>query len=168
MKLQFTQRLWNDHGKWGMSTGSSFSDLGYQNTWEPTRAQLGTSGIINDYTGGTVSDQKRTKLPFALIGIAGVRHDATQFLRQINRSFPGLPKLWNGKASSSLPHLSPFFNCSYSFWRVGQYHTIAGYEGVRQGNVFFGGEHTSQDFQGFMEGGASEGARAAMEILDQL
>ena len=74
----------------------------------------------------------------------------------------------NGKATLSLPHLSPFFNCSYSFWRVGQYQRFAGYEGVRQGNVFFAGEHTSVDFQGFMEGGASEGARAAQEILDQL
>lgn len=168
LQLQFTRRLWNHRGKWGMSNGLSYSDLGYQNTWEPTRAQPGTGGILNNYTGGTVSDQKRTKLPFAFAARADVRADAIQFLKQINRVFPGLPKFWNGKASSSLPHLSPFFNCSYSFWRVNQYHTIAGYEGVRQGNVFFAGEHTSQDFQGFMEGGASEGGRAAAEILDQL
>ena len=31
--------------------------------------------------------------------------------------------------------------------------------------MFFAGEHTSIDFQGFMEGGASEGVRAAQEIL---
>jgi monoamine oxidase len=29
----------------------------------------------------------------------------------------------------------------------------------------FAGEHCSQSFQGFMEGGAEEGARAANEIL---
>ncbi len=168
LQLQFSRRLWNHHGNWGTSNGQSFSDLGYQLTWEPTRGQAGNSGILNNYTGGTVADQKRAKLPFALIGNAEVRQDATRFLRQINRVFPGLPKLWNGQAASSLPHLSPFFNCSYSFWRVNQYHTIAGYEGVRQGNIFFAGEHTSQDFQGFMEGGASEGGRAAREILAQL
>jgi monoamine oxidase len=35
---------------------------------------------------------------------------------------------------------------------------------VRQGGVLFAGEHTSIDFQGFMEGGAAEGARAAREL----
>jgi hypothetical protein len=35
---------------------------------------------------------------------------------------------------------------------------------VRQGNIFFAGEHCSADYQGFMEGGAAEDARAAKEI----
>nr|WP_143178097.1 FAD-dependent oxidoreductase [Cystobacter ferrugineus] len=30
--------------------------------------------------------------------------------------------------------------------------------------MFFAGEHTSLEFQGFMEGGASEGIRAAREL----
>jgi monoamine oxidase len=47
---------------------------------------------------------------------------------------------------------------------VGQYTTFAGYERVRQGGVFFCGEHTSLGFQGFMEGGASEGARVARQL----
>jgi monoamine oxidase len=51
---------------------------------------------------------------------------------------------------------------------VGQYTSITGYERVQQGNVFFAGEHTSIDFQGYMEGGASEGVRAANEILTAL
>src|SRR5262245_30474962 len=41
--------------------------------------------------------------------------------------------------------------------------TFGGYERVRQGGVLFCGEHTSVDFQGFMEGAASEGERAARE-----
>ena len=39
---------------------------------------------------------------------------------------------------------------------------------MRQGNIFFAGEHCSLEYQGYMEGGASEGARAAKEILAQL
>jgi monoamine oxidase len=35
---------------------------------------------------------------------------------------------------------------------------------VRQGGVLFCGEHTSVDFQGFMEGAASEGRRAARQL----
>jgi monoamine oxidase len=68
------------------------------------------------------------------------------------------------RAMLSLPKKSPFFRASYSFYRVGQYTTFAGYEAVRQGGVLFCGEHTSIDFQGFMEGGAAEGTRAAREL----
>ena len=94
--------------------------------------------------------------------------DALRFLSQAEPVFPGLGALWNGRAAGSMAHLNPFWNCSYSYWRVGQCQSIAGYERVRQGNVFFAGEHTSIDFQGFMEGAASEGVRAANEILAQL
>jgi monoamine oxidase len=84
---------------------------------------------------------------------------------------PGLTAAWaeaGKKATLSLPHLDPNFNCSYSFWKVGQYSTIGGSEGLRQGNVHFAGEHTSVDFQGWMEGGAITGVRAAGEILADL
>jgi len=168
LQWQFTRRLWHDRGTWGRSTGSTFSDAGYQNTWEVTRAQAGKSGILSGYAGGSAADHLRARVPFASSGSAEVRQDASRFLGQIDRVFPGLAPLWNGKASSSLPHLSPFFQCAYSYWRVGQYHTIAGSEGLRQGHVFFAGEHTSQDFPGFMEGAAAEGARAARQILAQL
>jgi monoamine oxidase len=39
---------------------------------------------------------------------------------------------------------------------------------MRQGNIHFAGEHCSINFQGFMEGGASEGVRAANEVLSDL
>ncbi len=35
-----------------------------------------------------------------------------------------------------------------------------------QGGIYFCGEHTSQDFQGFMEGGASTGKQAANDVID--
>jgi len=51
---------------------------------------------------------------------------------------------------------------------VGYPHRYAGYEGVAQGNVHIGAEHCSYDFQGFMEGGATEGERAAREVIAAL
>jgi monoamine oxidase len=58
---------------------------------------------------------------------------------------------------------------SYSYWKVGQYTQFSGYEKARQpfpnGRCHFAGEHCSQNFQGYMEGGAEEGQRAANEIL---
>ena len=93
---------------------------------------------------------------------------ANQFLSQLEPIFPGITAQWNGKAMLSTPFTDPNFRCSYSYWKPGQYTGFSGYEGVRQGNIHFAGEHCSTNFQGFMEGGASEGVRAANEILTDL
>jgi monoamine oxidase len=169
LQLQFTNRLWNNAGPWGLATGTSYSDVGYQTTWEVSRGQPGASGLIVDYTGGDTSAAMSTKVPYAVIDSNNmVRTDAQRFLGQFEKVFPGVSALWNGKATSSLPHLDPNFGLTYSYWRVGQYTGFSGYEKVRQGNIFFAGEHCSQDFQGFMEGGAAEGIRAGNEIIAQL
>ena len=167
LQLQFTHRLWNDAGPWGISDGQSYSSSGYMSTIDPTRAQFGDSGILDNYTGGRFTSRQQTQVPFATVENVGVQADVKYFLNQVAPVYPGLPDLWNGKATQSLPHLSPYFKCSYSYLRVGQYHKFSGYERVRQKNIFFAGEHTSVQFGGYMEGGAQEGARAAQEILTQ-
>jgi monoamine oxidase len=147
-----------------VSNGSSYADTGYQASWEATRAQPGARGILVGYTGGSVTDAFISATAFATASSAAVRADAVTSLGQLEIVFPGLTRRWNERAMLSLPKKSPFFRASYSFYRVGQYTTFAGYEAVRQGGVLFCGEHTSIDFQGFMEGGAAEGARAAREL----
>jgi monoamine oxidase len=165
LQLQFTSRAWEGSGPWpGTSSGASYADTGYQNTWEVSRAQAGTPGILVDYTGGNVTDSMKTSAAFTTIAdTKAVGTDAQRFLSQIAPVYPGLT--WNGKATSSLPHKSNLLGASYSFWKVGQYTGFSGYEKAQQGGVLFCGEHTSQDFQGFMEGGASEGARAANDLI---
>ena len=116
------------------------------------------------YSGGSVTDAMSAANPFGVVTDAGVQADALMALSRAEPVFPGLGAQWNGKATQSLPHKSPFFGASYAYWRVGQYTAFSGYEGATQGGVLFCGEHTSPDFQGFMEGGASEGKRAAKEL----
>jgi monoamine oxidase len=165
-QLQFSSRLWNRHGAWhGVSNGSSYSDTGYQAGWDVTRAQPGSNGIMVFYSGGSVAGAMTASKPYSTVSDPGVKADATTALCRAEPVFPGLSPLWNGKATQSLPHKSPLFEASYSYWRVGQYTSFGGYEGVAQGRVLFCGEHTSQDFQGFMEGGASEGQRAASDLI---
>ena len=168
LHLQFDTRYWNGPGVWGRGNGSGFSDTGFQAMWESTRGQAGVSGILVGYNGGSVTDAQSLKHPYGNITKAGVSQDAQRFLAQLEPVFPGISARWNGRATNSMPHLNPFWNSSYCYWKVGQYQTIAGYERVRQANVFFAGEHTSLDFQGFMEGGASEGVRAGKEIVASL
>jgi monoamine oxidase len=167
LQLQFAQRGWLGTGPWpGKSNGSTYSDTGYQATWEVTRAQPGTPGILVEYSGGNVTDRMRTASPFATATDPRVQDDAARGLAQLAPVYPGLG--WNGKATQSLPHKSPFFNNSYSYWKVGQYTRFSGYEGVPLGGVYFCGEHTSTDFQGFMEGGAETGKQTAKDLAKLL
>ena len=170
LQLQFTTRYWNDSaGPWvpqvGISNGATYADTGYQNTWDVTRAQNGLTGILVNYTGGGV--------PLASFKGQPTTADAASygqtFLNELEPVFPGITSQWNGRATLDTPLTNPFLLGSYSYWKVGQYVKFSGYEKARQpfpnGRCHFAGEHCSQDFQGYMEGGASEGARAANEIL---
>jgi monoamine oxidase len=170
LQLQFDQRFWDTTGAWpGIGNGNSYADTGYQNTWDVTRSQPGTAGILVDYTGGNTAGAFTPSVPYSTAADnPQVVAYAQTFLSQIDSVYPGLSRHWTGRASLSVPALDPNLNTSYSYWKVGQYHTFSGYEGKRQGNILFAGEHCSQDFQGFMEGGAAEGARAAGEILADL
>jgi monoamine oxidase len=168
LSLQFSNRYWNADGPWGRSNGSTYSDTGYQATWDGTRGLPGVSGILVDYTGGSVTDATSLDHPYDNADDRDVEDDARRFLAQVEPVFPGISGAWNGKAIHSKAHLSPFFGSAYGNYKPGQYQLFCQYERVRQGNVFFAGEHTSLDFFGFMEGGASEGRAAAEEILAAL
>jgi monoamine oxidase len=168
LQLQFTSRLWTTSGPWGISTGETYADTGYQNTWEVTRAQPGSQGILVDYTGGSVTDAYAAANPFTTVADPQTAQYAQRFLAAIEPVFPGITQRWNGKATLSDWEVNPFSYGSYSYWPTGYCQNYAGYEGVRQGDVHFAGEHCSVDFQGYMEGGAEEGQRAANEVLSDL
>jgi len=168
LQLQFTRRYWNQRGPWGIGTGTAYSDTGFQNTWEPSRGFPGTSGILVKYTGGSPVDLLSLNHPYGDSSSPKVLRDAQAFLTELEPVFPGISLCWNGKAAGSMAHFDPRFLCSYSYWRVGQYTTIAGYEGQPQGNVFFAGEHTSLDFQGWMEGAARSGVAAGNAIISRI
>jgi monoamine oxidase len=171
LHLQFsTRQPWTNPGPWpGKTNGTTWSDRGYQAAWDVSVAQPGTRGIQVGYPSGSYAASFTPAKPYSTIEtepkLAGY---ANQFLAQIEPVLPGLTVAWNGKASLSVPHLDPNYNCSYSYYRVGQYHTFSGYEATRQGNIHFAGEHCTEAFQGYMEGGAITGVAAANEILADL
>lgn len=153
LHVQFSDRHWTSLG----SNGDTFADTGYQNTWEVTRAQAGKAGILVDYTGGTIGESFGS-------GTADAR--ALQFLAQLEPVLPGITtKYLPGRATVDFWTAYPWTKGSYSYWKVGQYTSFSGVEKERRGKVHFCGEHTSQDFQGYLNGGVETGARAAAEIL---
>jgi len=168
--LQTTKRLWDEHGPWGKGDGSMYTDLFFQNAWDSSRGIPGKAGVLVAFMGGSAGlSLNEANAPFANAESSPhVAKYAKEFLRAANRPWPGIESLWNGRATLSTPWKAPNLLGSYSCWKVGQYTSFSGYEGVRQGNCHFAGEHCSNSFQGFMEGGATEGARAAQEIISDL
>jgi hypothetical protein len=134
LQLQFSSRYWREPGPWpGRGNGLSYTDEGYQNTWEVSRRQFGAAGILNNSTGGSATAAKATQTPFATAADANVQQDAKAFLGGLEKVFSRGTTKWNGRAASYLPALDPFLGASYSYWRVGQYTSFAGYEKARQG-----------------------------------
>jgi monoamine oxidase len=155
LHVQFSRRHWRSLG----SNGETYADTGYQSTWEVSRAQPGTAGILVDYTGGTIG---------ATFGSGSPSSRAQRFLAQLEPVLPGITSAWNGRATLDFWTGYPWTRGSYSYWKVGQYTKFAGIERARQGNVHFAGEHTSIDFQGYLNGAVETGERAAAAVLDDL
>ena len=162
MMVGFDGRPWASLG----SNGGSYSLLpNHQTTWEtnwtgatPTRA------VLTDYSGGTRG-----------AGLDPAHADAAceRWLSDLDRVFPGARAVASrdakGRPRVHLEHWpsNPLTLGSYTANHPGYFTTIADLEGKPVGNLFFAGEHTSSfyEWQGFMEGGALSGVRAASEIL---
>ena len=164
MMVGFNGRPWLAQG----SNGGSYSDLGHhQTTWEtnPTKA-TDMHAILTDYSGGNRG--------FSL-NLQPVQVQAELFLSALNLVYPGALAAASGSKNNRRVHLehwssNPFVKGSYMCNHPGYFTTIADNEAKPVGNLYFAGEHTSSfyEFQGFMEGAALSGIRAAREILHDI
>jgi monoamine oxidase len=155
LNVQFSQRQWVALG----GNGDSFSDSGYQASWEVSRDQPGTAGILVGYSGGAYADT---------LGQGTALSQANTFLTQVEPVFPGITQHFNGKVAVDVWRDDAFTRGSYSYWKVGQYTKFAGIEGVKEGNAHFCGEHTSIDSQGYLNGAVETGERVANEVTADL
>jgi monoamine oxidase len=159
LHVEFSDRFWYAAG----NNGNTYGDTGFQNTWEVSRAQGGGrgKGLLVDYTGGNIGASFGTGTPSSR---------AQQFMSQLQPLFPDttVADLWTGRATVDFWTAYPWTKGSYSYWKVGQYTKFSGMEKERQGNCHFAGEHTSQDFQGYLNGAVESGERAVDEILGDL
>lgn len=151
----FSERVWQTmHG----ASGSVTADLPSQQFWDTSIGQEGESGIITNYLGGQQ-------------GLAsGDVADAETWWNDVVRAdletiLPGTANAYVAGSAVRMHWPSYPHNLgSYSCYRPGQW-AYYGIEGAREGNLHFCGEHTSLEFQGYMEGAAETGMLAAMAIL---
>jgi monoamine oxidase len=148
----FKSRPWEKLGY----SGATYSDELFQLGWSNSFMQQGTEGGITMYSGGKLSLEagKGTK-----------EAAAARLLPGFERAYPGVSAHRNGKAERMHWPGYEWTKGSYSAYKPGQWTTIAGAEGKPVGNLFFAGEHTSYDFQGFMNGAAQSGLDAAKAVM---
>jgi monoamine oxidase len=105
-----------------------------------------------------------------------VQTEAHLFLKDLEKVYPGaIAQATRDRAGDLLLHLenwtaNPLAQGSYSCYKPGQFTTICGNEGKPVDNLFFAGEHTNSfyEWQGYMEGAALSGIKAASDILQHL
>ncbi len=152
----FRDRHWRSQG----FAGGIFTDETFQSGWDNSALQPGLAGGFTFYSGGRLGMEAGQ----------GTAEEAAA------RLMPGLERAFLGITAKRVPErvgrfhwpTHPFTKAAYSCFKPGQWTTIAGAEGRPVGNLFFAGEHTSYDFQGYMNGGAQSGKDAAEAVIKKL
>ena len=169
LMLQFSTRPWETGPR--LSNGSVITDVGdapndgsalgsgLQTMWSTSRGQDGPEGILTNFVGGHRG---------TLMGMGTAESQAQMVLPWIELVYPGSTAKYvpNSAIRQHWPTY-PHTKGSYASYKLGQW-SFFGLEGARVENQHFCGEHCSEDFQGYMEGGAETGAMVAAEILDDL
>jgi monoamine oxidase len=164
LHVGFEGPFWTDVGF--ATDGVSWSDLrNHQVAWEvnPTNRTF-ADAVQVDYSGGQRGAGLNPNNP---------DHEARLFVTDLNLVFPGAldaaKRTSNNKFLADLSHWPSweFTKGSYIANQPGYFTTIAGLEPEPVGSIFFAGEHTDSfyEWQGFMEGAANSGIRAAEEVL---
>ncbi|HVV82765.1 MAG TPA: FAD-dependent oxidoreductase [Kofleriaceae bacterium] len=159
LMMQFSERHWETAHQ---SAGGTITDVGgnqLQTTWATSRGQAGAQGVLTNFVGGNRG---------LAMGQGSAEDQAQLALPLVDMIFPGTSATY--LANSAIRQHWPSFvhnKGSYACYKVGQW-SYFGMEGQREGNQHFCGEHCSEDFQGYMEGGAETGSMVAAEVMDDL
>lgn len=151
----FDTRFWLEEYQ---ASGSLYTDGPLQQTWDTSIGQEGTTGILTNFLGGDrgLESDEGTPVTWWASNLA-----------ELEEVWPGAAGAFNGEAVRMHWPTAEGFKGSYTCYRVGQW-AYYGLEGEPEGKLHFCGEHTSLDFQGWMEGGAETGALVASQILGEL
>lgn len=151
----FTRRVWIEAG----ASGSLTTDTDLQQTWDSSVGQSGETGILTNFVGGER-------------GLASGEGSEDAWFRallpELEAIFPGCEGAYEADSAVRMHWpTQPHTKGSYTCYKPGQW-SFWGLEGLPEGNLHFCGEHTSPEFQGWMEGAAETGGRVAAEILNAL
>lgn len=148
----FTKRHWVDLGY----QGYVFTDQPLQLGWDNSQLQPGTVGGYTIFTGGNAG---------VAMGNGSAQSQLAGFMPGLDAIFPGVASKYNGNVVRFHWPTYQWTLGSYAAYKVGQWTNFAGVESENEGNIYFCGEHTSYDYQGYMNGAAETGRTVAESII---
>jgi monoamine oxidase len=146
--LQFTRRFWNRRGR----PRAFGTDLPIGAVWDGNEQQRGSAGILTLLAGGSASQQTQDIL---------TSEGAQGFVRRLE---------WVGTPTSLLAsrcitwESDPWARGGYAFFDPGFDPQLRSWLPRPAGRILFAGEHTSDRWQGYMNGAVESGRRVAAEI----
>lgn len=153
--LGFTSRFWQDQGR----TGEAFTDEAFQLSWDNSVLQDGEAGGMTWYSGGQGGLD---------VGTGSDEEQITRLMPGFTAAFPGAQDQYNGRALRMHWPTYDLALGSYSCPTVGQYTTFFAAIPEPVDGLYFAGEHCSDEFWGFMNGGAQSGRFAAEALVEAI
>ena len=151
----FNTKKWRELGY----AGFTYTDQAFLGGWDSSQMQAGTNGSFTFFTGGT-EGKYLNQLP--------VSQKVQEYLPMLDKIYPGVAAQFNGNAQIMHWPGYQFSLGSYQCYTPGQWTAMGGAEIETVDKMYFAGEHCSYDFQGYMNGGAETGRRAAEAMLLKL
>lgn len=144
-------RPWQSAG----ATGTSFNGDVYHESWDSSRGYPTAAAVMTSFTGGRLGLE---------VGEGSDALQGRRFVEKVDRVFPGTRAAYTGRAVRFHWPTARWFEGSYGCYRPGDFTGFRGAEGAQVGALHFAGEHTSLDWQGFLNGAVESGERVAREI----
>ncbi len=153
--MGFTKRVWREAG----FQGYTFTDVNETVFWDSSQMVPTEEGSLT-FAGGGDSAVELLEKSYDEI--------RDKWLTGAGTIYPGLTEAYNGKISKFPWNIYPYTKGSYTCYKPGQWSEFAGIEAEPFENIFFAGEHCSVKHQGFMNGAAETGRKAAEGIIEKL
>jgi monoamine oxidase len=153
--MGLNSKPWRSAGK----QGYTFTDTSFGCGWDSSQSQSEQKGSFTVFGGGHFADEVYKRKTEEMI---------TDFVPGLDRIFPGASTAYNKINIKYCWSTNALAKGGYSSFKKGQWSTLAGWEAVPVGNIYFAGEHVSLDFQGYMNGGAQTGRVAAEKIAEKI
>jgi monoamine oxidase len=127
-------------------------------TWDTSRGRPGENGGLTFFLGGSGT---------ALTAGSSSESSLAELRPGLEAALPELRQLTMGRILRAHWPGEPHLELGYTAYSPGQWTRLSGWEArpALGGRLLFAGEHTSLEYQGYMEGAVESGIRAAQEAL---
>jgi monoamine oxidase len=164
----FNNRIWRQENGFA---GDAWTDLGFSEVWDATgRQQKRGDGALTFFFGGEEVTEMRSQ-PLQPFG--------QDLLDRFEQVIPEAKSAATNKFFRTAWSNDPFTKGSYTSWKPGQYLEFSQFMWVESAdpqerqqvyvdNLVFAGEHVSDEFYGYMNGGAQTGRLAAELVASKI